>query len=98
MSSERRELSPENVMNPKVLSTWDCCVGMKLNNSLHLVSSSYLHRPFLAFCMNAFTLLFGFCFVQCIGDLDDVVSCAFKPHFAFSKMEDSQILKVSQPR
>lgn len=36
MFPESQELSPENLMNSKVLSTWDNCIWMKLSNSFQL--------------------------------------------------------------
>lgn len=36
MFPESRELSPENLMNSKVLSTQDYCIGVKRNNSFLL--------------------------------------------------------------
>lgn len=89
MFLETTELSPENLMNSKVLSTQECCISVKFCNSLQLGQfllyaqslSGFLYEHFHSPALVVFSWVHRY--------VDDIVNCAFKPHFAFSKMEYS---------
>lgn len=102
---ESREWSPENLMNSRVLSTWglsvslhgDCCVSMKCSNSLELGQLLLPAQSFFGLLNGHFPFFVWVLFNFMPWWPGWHVFCAFKAHFAFSEMGESQILKGLKP-